>query len=817
MLDHATRHVVLLSLLVFVFASSSLASAQTGGIDGEVISSAGDPLPGVTITLYASGNVPSRRAATNEEGRFEFANLPPAVYTPFAFLTGFEHFIHSPIRLEEGQSVHIRINLRLSYTEEVTIEELALEQGDRPIVEQQFSSNILEVLPLPSDRFQESLPLLPGVVRGRRGRLNFNGARSAQSMLLVNGSNATDPLTGEFAFELPLRAVDSVQVHSIPYSAEYGNVTAAVADVTTRAGGNKWEVDFGSLLPSLRWRDGKIKGINTATPRIQVGGPIAPDKLWISQAVDYRFVRSRVYEDVVGEDEEIVENFDSFTQIDWQLNEVHSLTTTFSYFPVEIDNWGLSVLQPETASPEFQSKGWNFAIAERAVTSSNTSWETLFAYKRYDVTVTPAGEGASRLTVDGLRSNYFNRIDRDSDWLELKSFGTHFLATRFGEHVVKLGGHFTYASFDGIDEGGTIEMRGPDGTLIKRTEFLGSPEVGATDWVLAGFVQDEWRLNSQLGLDVGLRYDYERITRKQHLSPRLAVAFSPRPSGQTILKAGWGVFYDHVFLHAGDFGSLQMRSETEFGPEGEPMGPPVVFRNVVDPGLDVPRTKIWNVELNQGLGANWMVRVKYQERRGGKEHVVDRLEESPTGPMLLLSSSGSSRAREFDVTVRRSLPSDGNLFFSYVKSRTSGHLNDFVTLYGDRRQPILLPDENSLQPFDVPHRFLAWGVINLAHGISIVPGVEWRSGFPYTVYTSGYEVIGERNRGGRFPKFLSADLSVMKELTLKGRSFRVGFQVYNLTDHYNPRDVYSNQASPNFESFADSVDFSIRARLGFDF
>ena len=187
------------------------------------------------------------------------------------------------------------------------------------------------------------------------------------------------------------------------------------------------------------------------------------------------------------------------------------------------------------------------------------------------------------------------------------------------------------------------------------------------------------------------------------------------------------------------------------------------------------------------------------------------------GPMLLLSSRGSSRVREFDVTVRKHLPSDGNLFFSYVKSRTSGDLNDFKTLYGDRRSPILLDNENSLQPFDVPHRLLLWGVINLPHGIAVVPGFEWRTGFPYTVFTAGYQVIGERNRGGRFPNFFSADLAVTKGLTVKGKSFRVGFQIFNLTGHYNPRDVYSNVASPNFGEFADSVDFSFRVRLGLDF
>jgi hypothetical protein len=152
-----------------------------------------------------------------------------------------------------------------------------------------------------------------------------------------------------------------------------------------------------------------------------------------------------------------------------------------------------------------------------------------------------------------------------------------------------------------------------------------------------------------------------------------------------------------------------------------------------------------------------------------------------------------------------------------VKSRTSGDLNNFETLYRDRLSPLLLDNENSLQPFDVPHRFLLWGVINLPRDIVVTPGFEWRSGFPYTVFTPDYQVVGERNRGGRFPTFFSFDLRVMKELTVRGKSFRIGFQLFNLTGHYNPRDVYSNVGSPFFGEFADSVPFSAKLRFGFDF
>ena len=79
--------------------------------------------------------------------------------------------------------------------------------------------------------------MVPGVVRGPDGSLNMKGARASQSALTVNSANVTDPVTGEGAINLPLEAIQSVQVVTNPYAPEYGQFTGAVTTVQTKSGG----------------------------------------------------------------------------------------------------------------------------------------------------------------------------------------------------------------------------------------------------------------------------------------------------------------------------------------------------------------------------------------------------------------------------------------------------------------------------------------------------------------------------------------------------------------------------------------------------
>ncbi len=787
---------------------------MAGRVVGTVNGPGGNPLPGVLVTLTTETGA-SFVEVTGSMGEFAFRDIPAGLCQFVAVLPGYEDRSIENVRVVAGEETSFEMSLQIArISESVVIEGVAPDTvANEPEEAVTLTPEQLDALPLPSDRFQESFPLVPGVVRDPEGRLSFNGARPSQSTLLVNGANVTDPVTGEFAVELPLKAIKAVEVNNLPYSAEYGRVTGAVAKIETRGGTDEWDVDYGNMWPSFNFRDGTIKGVRSFVPQVQISGPIKKGKAWFSQGLAYRFVRSRAYDVATGEDERVLESYDSFTQLDFRFAEKHHLTTTFSFFPLEVDNLGLNALVTANATPDFNSKGWNFAVSQRSF-FSRTFIETIVAVKTFDVAVGPKSHGPSRLTPEGLRDNYFNELDRDSLRFEVASSCTHAPSDFFGEHIMKIGGNVSYTSFTGTDMGRPVEFLGNGGSVIQRVEYLGDPTVSGEDVQVSAYVQDRWRLTDRLGFDIGLRYDYDRLVSEHQLAPRVSTAFALDQKGRTVIKAGWGIFYDRVLLYADRFDRFQRRVERNFGADGSPEGPSLVFApRVADEGLDMPRSTTWNVALSQVLAKDLQLRVNYRERRGSKELIVDRVENGASGAMLL-SSRGKSLSRELDVTLRVKRERN-ELFISYARARTTGDLNDFAALYQDLRTPLFLANERSLFRHDVPHRALFWGIWHIKGDITVSPGVEWRSGFPYSVFSEAYVPLGERNRGGRFPNFLSVDVRVMKGLTVKGRKIRVGFQIFNLASHYNPRDVVSNLASSRFGEFLNSVDMGFSFRFSF--
>jgi len=285
-----------LDLTLFVTLSLSpvivnAIAAQTGFLQGTISASGanGQPynVPGATLKLIPSvPDLTPLSAVSNDLGEFKLSDLTPGSYTLEVSLGGFKKFITT---VEE-----IRLELEV-VKGEVTVgtDGEGLETTDAaPAAE--LNQNTLRTLPLVNERFQDALPLVPGVVRGPDGLLNVKGARASQSGLTVNSANVTDPVTGEFAINLPIEAIQSVQVLTNPYAPEYGKFTGAVTAIQTRSGSDKFDVQMQSPFPRLRRRGGAFAGIEAFTPRVTMSGPLIKDKLNFIQSFEYRFVRTPI-------------------------------------------------------------------------------------------------------------------------------------------------------------------------------------------------------------------------------------------------------------------------------------------------------------------------------------------------------------------------------------------------------------------------------------------------------------------------------------------------------------------------------------------
>lgn len=793
---------------------------QTGSIRGKVVADVPDqrkPLSGVTVTLSSERLGDKKIQTTSDmEGQYDFSDLVAGDYIVTVEFSGFKKY-EKKLSVQIEATVEQDILLQpVPITENVTIKDDRVD-GDKtesttPSV---ITQEALRDAPLIDQKFQDALPLLPGVVRGPDGNLNIKGTRPSQSGILVSSLNVTDPVTGAPAIELPLEAVDTVQVHSNPYSSEFGKFTGAVTTIETRSGDNNLRYLFLGVLPRPRWREGTIYGIGAATPRIAVGGPIKKDKLFFFQSVEYRFVRTEVpsLEEFDEHQRDIKrESFDSFSRLDYVVNKNNRLTASFSIFPQKFDFFNLNTFNPSDTTANFHQRGWFAALNDQATFNSGALLQSSFSVKQFDGDIFGNSGAPYEITPDRNFGGWFNRQHRDSrryEWLEIFNFAPR------GSNTFKAGVNISRTSFDGTDRSTPVSIVRADGTRSQLIEFVGGGDLGLAQNEYSAFVQDKWIVNSHLVFDLGLRYDRDDIGHNSNFAPRVGFVVTPTDSDRTVVRGGVGLFYDKIPLNVGSFEQYQSFRVTTFAADGvTTIDGPRLLLNSAPEDLENPYSLAWNLQLDHQLNQRLLLRVGYEDRSTRRDFTLE-----PTANALLLQNNGRSRYREFQAIARFRFQEGRNIFLSYVGSQARGNLNDFNTYFGNQKHPVIRPDEYGPQPFDAPHRLLFWGDFAVPFNMVLTPVVDYHSGFPFSIVNENQDFVGPRNEGGRFPRLLTLDLLVMKALKIKfrGKEYkgRAGFTVFNITNHWNPRDVQNNIASPNFGTFYNSADRSVRLKFEF--
>jgi len=810
-----------LSVLLLLSPLPLWASLQQGSLAAVRVRAqdeTGAPVAGVLIQFFLGRDLVAS-ASTSERGEAELAQVVPGSYQVVASKDGYETLRQNGVVVAGGASVEVEFSLvpKLERQDSVNVDatpDNPVEQGASVPAELQHEE--IQNLPNKPATVAEVLPLLPGIIRTPDDEIRISGSSEHRSAFIVNSADVTEPATGRFGVSVPVDSVETLNVFKTPYLAQYGRFTAGVVSVETRRGGEKWGFEFNDPLPEFRFRSGHMVGIRDASPRITFNGPLVKNRFYLSQGLEYTLhkVQSRTLPYPYNESKQ--ESTNSFTQLDYVVSPTHLLTGTFHMAPRKTNYVNLEYFNPQPVTPSFSARDYTGTLIDRVTIGSHVL-ESLFAVKRYGADVWPQGPAEMVLTPTGNQGNYFSEQERHAsrvEWLESLSLKP---TERIGSHHFKFGSTLTRTGNQGEFLGRPVNIVGTDGSLLRRIEFLNGSPFDRSDVEVGFFGQDHWLISPRVAMDLGLRVERQGITETVRIAPRVGLAWTPFSSQRTVIRGGFGLFYDRVPLNVYAFNRYPEQVITSYGPNGEIVDGPRRFLNVtgqVGPGElpfivrdtvsgnFAPYSATWNMEVEHTLFRFLRIRANYLQSNSSGIVLVSpaKLQEQDA---LLESGDGKARYHQLETTARVSLKSGQELLFSYVRSRSQGDLNEFDKYLGNFPSPVVHLNQFTNLPGDTPNRFLTWGVLNFPWKLIVGPLVEYRTGFPYAVLNAAQNYVGVPNSDQtRFPNFFSLDTRVSRDFKVNVK-YRVRFTVrgLNLTNHFNPLGVHANIGDPEFGVF----------------
>lgn len=816
---HSWLLAALCSALVLPSAGWSLPQTQT--LKGQVVTEQNAPIPNAVCKL-GGHTLPGEgiQSTTDVRGNFSFPALMPGAYSLTCAAVDRQPASEPHIEIVAGKTISAiqmvlrREIFRQTATVRAKIRGTALQHGAPPST---FNANQLMTLPLAQLKFKAALPLVPGVVRTPDGKLSIKGTPEEQGLLLVDGADLVDPVTGSFSVEVPIDAIEQLQVYKSPYVAQYGRFSGGLTAIQIKPPLDQWHWEINDVIPDVFIEQGHIQGIAGDAPRFYLTGPLIKNKLNFSESFIYDL--NRVFTEGLPWPKNIQrrEGVSSFTNFQYIFSPKHLLTANVRIFPARREFDNISSLLPEPASSNYGQRGYSIGGTDRYLFQSGSILTTLFQATQFDTYGHGQGPQPMLVTPNGFGGNYFNAYRRFASQQQLMETYEFPQKKWRGTHELQIGGVYFHRSYNGTSASQPELVTDVNRHVLKRIDFSGPASLSDEDTQFEGYGQDHWAVNDFLSLDAGLRFSTENIGSSAAFAPRFGFVYSPSHSGRTVIHGGAGIFYDRVAMLAADFPENPARTISFYGPSGVPLGPPELFSNeyslVSGEGKQIipshnqlgttPYDTTWSFELDQELRPGLLARVSFLANRGYDEFVESPASLAQGAHAYVLNNAGSSRYQEFESTVRWRAGERADVNISYVHSVTRGDLNTQGALYVPFEQPIIRPDYFGNLPADIPNRIITWGEFEMPWGLTVSPVFDIHTGFPYSSFDALQNYVGTPE-GFRFPRFYSLDMKVSKDFHLpflhfgifKNHKFRGAIEVYDITNHQNPVDVYNNIASP---------------------
>lgn len=720
--------------------------ATTATIEGTVTDQTGAVLPGVSVSIRSVDTGAVRTILSDDRGMFRAPLLPVGRYDVTAEFTGFGTYQQSGIPLTVGQTVNLNVRLAVSgaaQSVDVTAE-IPLIETTRTQVSATVDDRSVANLPVNGRNFIDFVLLTPGVTRDvRTGDISFAGQRGTLNSMVIDGADNNNTFfgqtigrtgSGRAPFQFSQDAVKEFQVNSNGYSAEFGRAGGAVINVVTKSGTNE-------LHGSAFWfyRD-KSLNANDVINKLQnrprspyhfnqfgasVGGPIRKDRAFFF--FNYDGQRSTIpnlvflnLPSVLPTDAGTAQGIALLTPLaqswnrtldqdtilgktDFLLTSNHRLSLRYNQqnFTGEgfenggsqnsFEHTGASLVKTNTISGSLSSILSNRLFNEFRAQYARDKEPGLANSDRPEATILQGGQ-----TVLTIGRNFFSPRETT---IKRGQFANN-LSWISGPHSIKFGGDWNFdriLNFFPGNFGGSYTFTSlasfaagrPSGAGERYVQaFAGEGTTGATTEPdlseLALFLQDDWRVNPWLTLNLGVRYDVQGIaqgntrnpdaqlaaasidtsripTDKNNIAPRFGVAIRPNRSDRTVIRGGFGLFYGRtpsiMIGTAHSNNGLNVQTITFTGaqvptypnrfaslPSGLSAPPPSIF---FFPGTFVsPYTGQVNVAVEHGVSSDVSVTVTYLGVKG--IHLQRSRDANLGGPTLAsIAIAGENRSLEY--------------------------------------------------------------------------------------------------------------------------------------------------------------------------
>jgi len=887
---------LLLQICALVLALPFQQAVNSATVSGHIEDQTGASIAAASVTIRGVDRNQSATTTTDERGRFRFLYLPVGSYELRVDKPGFAPTT-AKLTLSVGQTLDVPIQMSVaSVIAEVKVEEdLPIIELARTQVSETIAPQEVDSLPLNGRNYLDLALLVPGVSRTNTGNnerfaetsavpgtgISVAGQRNLGNGFVVDGLSANDDAADLAGTFFSPEVIHEFQVIASGGIAEFGRASGGVVNVVTQSGTNDWRGKLYGFLRNQRLDATNIfaavdpaTGKRIRSPLTQgqygasAGGPLRRDRAFlfsnferedlnrsgfitispanvaaINPVLDRAgYAPPRV---VTGEYPTGDNRTNFFAKTDFILTQKNRLAMRYSLYDIFSPNarnvGGLSTISRATLVAD---RDQTFALNDVATLSPNSVNEARFQFthSRFKAPGNDlVGPAVSISGVANFGASTSSPTARDIDLFEAADNysmqrGAHFLKTGFDllynrVNIVfpaSLYGSYSFTSLANFQTG-TYNTFGQ--AFGKVDWFQTNPNLG---W----FIQDEWRVRTDLTLNAGIRHDVSWLaagiqTRRGIFSPRIGLAYAPG-NHRTVIRLGFGQYYDRIPLRAvanalrgagTDYKSITLQ-RTQTGAPGFPNKlasfPTGTLFNLatIDPHIENAYGLQANLQIERELAQNTSVSVAYLYLRG--VHIVmQRNLNVPTvtaaqDPVNLgrpnpnfanitqYSGQGDSYYNGMTLSFQRRALKGVMARVSYTLSKAIDNTGNFF--FSSPQNNFNVRDDRGLSDNDQRHRVTVSGQVTVV-GFQLSPIFNYGSAYPFNIVTGGQTIqttaarpagIG-RNTGVGFNS-ASLDVRLSRQLKVTER-FKMewiaeSFNTLNRTNLQFPNNTFGTGTVP---------------------